>query len=238
MQLRKKYTATRGEILTKTASRAQIGIWGFPRHRNSEKTKNVELRRGISVSWVNNKCPVAPTSSCAGEMKALFYGFNMATMLKGPLSELTFGNMGVEIRTYARGDKPDVTYQVDSVNTATNGERLNGSLESNLAELGENNCLIVGYIHGDINTSDGLTKSLSISNLRSLLSGTHFPISYGRKENGIRRKTPSAKRYIVYHETSHGRKDLDTDVRRKTRAGRCRQMVLGWKSSLNSFLCV
>ena len=49
----------------------------------------------------------------------------------------------------------------------------------------------------------------------------------------IRRKIPSAKHYIVYHGTIQG--DLDTDVRRKTRAGRRWGMDLNWESPINSF---
>ena len=52
--------------------------------------------------------------------QALFYGCDMARMLKGLLEELIFGNMGSEIPTYVRNDNPDVSYQVDSSNTVTN----------------------------------------------------------------------------------------------------------------------
>ena len=99
---------------------------------------------------------------------------------------------------------------------------------------------MVGYIPGDINTSVGLTKSLSSVNLRSLLSGHTFRIvtEWGKKE--IRRKIPSKKRYIVYPETTRGGVggwggDLDTEMRRRTRVGRCGKMALGWKSPPNSF---
>ena len=47
---------------------------------------------------------------------------------------------------------------------------------------------------------------------------------------------PASKHYIVYRETIHGEKDLDIDMRRKTRAGRSShwEMVLGCKNPLNS----
>ena len=55
-----------------------------------------------------------------GEVQALFYGFDMARMLKGMLSELTLGDIRVEIPTYFRSDNGNPPYQVDSVNTVTN----------------------------------------------------------------------------------------------------------------------
>ena len=56
------------------------------------------------MSWVSNKSPRVPTSSYAGEIQAVFYGFDMARMLKGLLAELLIGNIGVEIPTYVRND--------------------------------------------------------------------------------------------------------------------------------------
>ena len=102
--------------------------------------------------------------------QASFYGFDMARMLKFLLDELTSGNIGAEIPTYVRNDNSDAAYRVDSANTVTNEKRLTGVLESNREELEQNNWLIVWYIHGDINTSDGLTKSLSSVNLIGLSS--------------------------------------------------------------------
>ena len=109
---RSKYIAIRGGILTKAGSSAQIGICGSPRKQIAEGTKNVGYRKVIAVSCVTNKSPTAPTSSYVG-IQALFYGFDMARMLKGRLSELTFGNMGLAIPTYARNDNSDALYQVD-----------------------------------------------------------------------------------------------------------------------------
>ena len=60
-----------------------------------------------------------PTSSYAVGIQAVFYGCDMARMLKGLLAELTFWNIGVEIPKYVRIDNSDAAYQVDSVNTAT-----------------------------------------------------------------------------------------------------------------------
>ena len=59
-----------------------------------------------------------------------------------------------------RNDNSDAVYQVDSVNTATNEKRPDGFLEINSEELEKTNWLSVGFTSGDINTSDGLTKSL------------------------------------------------------------------------------
>ena len=70
---------------------------------------------------MSNKSPRAPTSSYAGEIKALRYGFDMARMLRGILAELRFGNMGAEIPTYVRYDNSDAVSQAGSVNTMTSG---------------------------------------------------------------------------------------------------------------------
>ena len=137
-------------------------------------------------------------------MQASFYGFDMKRMSKCLLSELTFGVSGAEIPTYVRNDNSDAVYQVDPVNTVTNEKRLNGFLASNREELEQNNWLGVGYILGNINTPDGLTESLSSVNPRNLLAGniTRIVTEGGKRE--IRRKTPSSKRYIVYHENIQG----------------------------------
>ena len=116
-----------------------------------------------------------------GGTQALFYGFDMARMLKGILEELTLGNMGSRMPTYVRNDNSDAAYKVDSVNTATSEKRINGLLESNKAELEQNSWLIVGYIPGDINATGGLTESLSSANLRILLPKDIFRISAGRR---------------------------------------------------------
>ena len=47
----------RGGILTKTGSRAPVGISGFSRRKITEETKNLEYRRCIAVSLVSNKSP-------------------------------------------------------------------------------------------------------------------------------------------------------------------------------------
>ena len=98
----------------------------------------------------------------------------------------------------------------------------------------ENNWLSVGFRSGDINTSDGLTKSLPSANLWDLLGDYVSRITTEGRMNEIRKKIPSPEHYIVYPETIHGGVDLDTDMRRKTRAGRSsrRNMVSGWKPPL------
>ena len=109
-------------------------------------------------------------------------------MLKGMLAELTFGNMGVETPTYVRNDNPDALYQVEFVITATKEKRLNGFLESNREGLERNNWLIVGYIPGNINTSDGMTESLSSAHLRYLLATNIARIATGGIKKEFRRK--------------------------------------------------
>ena len=61
--------------------------------------ENVEFRHGIAVSWVGNKSPRVPTSSYSAEIQELFYGCDMARMLKGLLDALMFGNMRSAIPT-------------------------------------------------------------------------------------------------------------------------------------------
>ena len=59
---------------------------------------------------------------------------------------------------------------------------------------------IVGYIPGDMDTSDGPTKAMSSANMRNLLTRNTFRIATEEKENQIRKLIPASKRYIVYHE--------------------------------------
>ena len=132
-------------------------------------------------------------------------------MLKGLLSELTSGYMGLEIPPYARNDNSDASYHVDSAHTVTNEKRLNGLLgsngllESNIEEAEQNNWLVVGYIPGGINTSDGLSKSLSSVDTANLLACDISRISAEQKKKGISRKTPSGKRYTVFLKLLRGR---------------------------------
>ena len=66
-----------------------------------------------------------------------------------PISRIIFlGNIGVGIPTYVRNDNSTAVYQVDSSNTVTNANRLNGFLESNREELERTNWLSIGYIPG------------------------------------------------------------------------------------------
>ena len=150
-----------GKILTRTGSRAQIGICGFSGKQITEQTKNGEFQQGVTISWVGNTSPRVPTSSFAGEIQAVFYGFDMARMLKGLTAELLFGNLGAEIPTYVGNDNSASVYQVDSVNTVTNKKRLNNFLGGNREELENTERLSIGYIPGGMNTSDGLIKSMT-----------------------------------------------------------------------------
>ena len=86
------------------------------------------------------------------------------------MGELLFGNIGVRIPTFARNDNPTVVYQVGSVNAVTNAKRLHNFPESNREELEKNNWCVIGYIPGEINVSDGLTKSMTGAMLKRLLS--------------------------------------------------------------------
>ena len=82
-----------GGIVTKSGSRAQIGICGFLRKQITEKNKNDEDQHGIAVPWVSNKSHTVSTSSSAWGAQALFYCFDMNRTSKGILSELLFGHI-------------------------------------------------------------------------------------------------------------------------------------------------
>ena len=85
----------------------------------------------MAVSWVINKRPRVTTSKEAGEIQAVFYGCDMAMMLKGLLSDLLFGNIGVEIPTYVRNDNCTLLYHVESAKSVSSGKRPNVFLETN-----------------------------------------------------------------------------------------------------------
>ena len=105
--------------MAKSGSIAQIGISGFFCERELLKNKNDEYRHGIDVSWARNERPRVSTSSFVGEIQAMFYGFDMAGLLKGILSELPIAGIDVEIPTYVGRDYLDDAYQVESANIAT-----------------------------------------------------------------------------------------------------------------------
>ena len=120
------------------------------------------------------------------QIQALFYGYDMARMFNGILSELPIGDIDVEIRTYVRNDYSDDSYRVDSANTMTSEKRTNVFLESNRAELEKNQWLSDGYSHVDINTSDGLSKSLSSANHGIFLDDNTFRIVTGESRKSGR----------------------------------------------------
>ena len=60
------------------------------------------------------------TPSFAGGIHAVFYGFDMAMMLNGVMSELMFGNMGAGIPTFVRNGNSTAAYQVESLTAVTN----------------------------------------------------------------------------------------------------------------------
>ena len=130
-------------------------VFFFREKPNYRIYRNNEYHQGVAVYWVSSESPRAPTSSCAGGLKALFYGFNMARALKCLLPEIIFGNIGVSTPTYLRIDNSGAAYQVDSLNTVNSENRPGGSLGSNREEIDKNNLLSVGYIPGDMNTSEG-----------------------------------------------------------------------------------
>ena len=147
-----------------------------------------------------------PLLALRWEIQAAFYGFDMAWMLNGLLAELLFGDIMVEIPKYVRNDNSTAAYQVDSPNTVTNEKRLSGFLESNRWGLERDNWLSTGYIPGRLNTSDGLTKSMSSANLGRLCKWKYiFQIATEFQKGEIRNRIPAEKHYIVYHETMQGK---------------------------------
>ena len=77
----------------------------------------------------------------------------------------------------------------------------------------------VGYIPGGLNTSDGLAKSMSSANLRSLMAENTFQIVTEQMKNQIRKKLHASKHYIVYPDTTQGQRTLNEAIRKKARLG-------------------
>ena len=76
-----------GQILTKTGSRAQIGICGFIRAEITEQNKIKPFRGGISISWPSSESPRVATPSYAGGIQALFHGSDTARLREEMLAE-------------------------------------------------------------------------------------------------------------------------------------------------------
>ena len=83
----------------------------------------------------------------------------------------------------------------------------------------------VWYIPGELNTSDGMAKSMTSVNLRNLLAGNSFQIATGEMKGRIRKKLPGAKHYIVYPETVQGEGILNQEIRKKARLSALWQMA-------------
>ena len=80
-----------GQISTKAGNRAQIGICGFMRKQKLNPLEQNEFHQGVAISWASNKIPRVATSKESGATQAVFYGFDMAGVLKDLLPELLFG---------------------------------------------------------------------------------------------------------------------------------------------------
>ena len=135
-----------------------------------------------------------------GEIQAPFYDFDTSRPIKEMLAELLFGNVGCSINTYVRNDNSDAVYHMASMNTVTHEKRLDGFLGSNRGELLLNPWLGVCYIPGDLNTSDGMAKSMSSVNLRSSMAGNTFQVVTEQM------KTKLGKSYMPQNITSFIRK--------------------------------
>ena len=128
----------------------------------------------MAVSRASNKSPRATTSKESGVIQAVFYGFDMARMLKGLLGELLFGNIGVVISTYVRNDNFKIPQQVEYIKSVSGEKRLKCFFESNREELPNNPRLNLGYTPKRLNISGDLTNDTSHQVLRRLLSGNIF----------------------------------------------------------------
>ena len=93
-------------------------------------------------------------------------------------------------------------------------------------------------VMGGLNASDGVVKSTTSTILRMILNGGISQIVTESQKGGIGKRLPASKHYIAYIETLQGRKDLDIDMRRKTRAGRSShwEIAIGGNPPLNSKL--
>ena len=85
----------RGAILAETGRMAQIGIYGFLGGQMADRTKNPVYQQGIGAIQ-EAAMTRAPTSSYAWMPRGLFYGCDVARMLKGLFSR-------IDIREYGSG---------------------------------------------------------------------------------------------------------------------------------------
>ena len=133
---------------------------------------------------MGNKSPRLTTTKEYGAIQAVFYGFDMARMLKGLLAELVFGNIGVGVSTYVRRDNLKILRQVGSPKSVSAEKRLNGFSESNRGELGNNPWLNLWYIQKELNIGGDLTKDTSPQILRRLLNGniSHERVAKSRRK--------------------------------------------------------
>ena len=83
----------------------------------------------------------------------------------------------------------------------------------------------VGYIPGELNTSDGMAKSMTSANLRYLMAGDTYQIATEEMKGEIRRTLPAAKHHIVYPETVQGERILSQEIRKKARLNLLWQMA-------------
>ena len=81
-----------GDILTKGASKYQIGICGFIPGKANVGSKDKSYLVVIPIDWDSGRALMVETSRYAGEIQAAFRGFDTARFLKSMLSGMLFGN--------------------------------------------------------------------------------------------------------------------------------------------------
>ena len=83
--------------------------------------KNGDFQKGVAISRVGNKSPIADTSSFAGGAQAqAFFWLRRGEDVERATVGNSFRKHRSKIPTYVRNGNSTVVYQVDSANTVTN----------------------------------------------------------------------------------------------------------------------
>ena len=146
----------------------------FLRRNGADRNKDDAYLGGVPIARFIGKSPRVATSSYAGEIQAVFYCFDAARFLKSLSPVLLFGNEGAGVETRVRSDNSSFVENAHSINSVTNGRRLNGLQRSNMEGIDLNEWLSLAHMPVGLSISDELTKSISQTKLITLISTILF----------------------------------------------------------------
>ena len=153
--------------------------------------------KACPIVWSSFKCQRVATSSCAGELQAVFAAFDMAVVLRTIGSELLHGHLCNKMQVDVRNDNLDIVGAIHGINAISQEKRLMATLMSLREMLIRNEVFTLKFTPGAVNLADVLTKGTTGNDIIWLLTRNEaIQVSHEeyRKKHD---RTASNKQYLM-----------------------------------------